>query len=44
LIDIGAKILSAANLKTIELSYAPGDTIYERGAPAQFVYAVVEGA
>jgi CRP/FNR family transcriptional regulator len=41
---IGQKELSAANIQTIHLSYAAGETIYERGALAQFVYAVEEGA
>jgi CRP-like cAMP-binding protein len=44
LINIDRKILSAANLKIIDLSYAPGDTIYERGGVALFTYAVDEGA
>ena len=44
MINAGQKILSAANLKIIDLSYAPGETIYECGAVAQFAYAVDEGA
>ena len=37
-------ILAAAKLQTIELSYGPRESVYERGAPAQFVYAVDTGA
>jgi CRP-like cAMP-binding protein len=44
LTNIDRKILSAANLKIIDLSYAPGNTIYELGAVALFAYAVDEGA
>jgi len=41
---IDRKLLSAANIQIIDLSCAAGETIYERGALAQFVYAVEEGA
>ena len=44
LINIEATILAAAKLKVIELSYNPRESIYERGAPAHFVYAVDTGA
>lgn len=30
--------------QTINLSYSTGDTVFERGAPAQFVYVVSTGA
>jgi CRP/FNR family transcriptional regulator, nitrogen fixation regulation protein len=41
---IDRTILTAAKLQTIELYYGPGESVYERGAPAQFVYAVDKGA
>ena len=41
---IDRTILTAAKLQTIELRYGPGESVYERGAPAQFVYAVDKGA
>ena len=41
---INRTILAAAKLQTIELCYGPGESVYERGAPAQFVYVVDEGA
>jgi CRP/FNR family transcriptional regulator, nitrogen fixation regulation protein len=41
---INRAILTAAKLQTIELRYRPGESVYERGAPAQFVYAVETGA
>jgi len=41
---IDRTILTAAKLQTIELCYGPGESVYERGAPAQFVYAVDKGA
>jgi CRP-like cAMP-binding protein len=41
---IDQKLLSAAKVQIIDLSCAAGETIYERGALAQFVYAVEEGA
>jgi CRP-like cAMP-binding protein len=41
---IDRTILAAAKLHTVELGYAPGETVYEHGAPAQFVYVVEEGA
>ena len=44
MITIDRKSLAATNIQIIDLSYAAGETIYERGASAQFVYAVVEGA
>jgi CRP/FNR family nitrogen fixation transcriptional regulator len=40
---IDRTILAAAKLPTISLRFSPGETVYERGAQAQFVY-VVEGA
>jgi CRP/FNR family transcriptional regulator, nitrogen fixation regulation protein len=40
---ISRTILHAAKLQTIELCYGPGESVYERGAPAQFVYAVDTG-
>jgi len=43
-INIGRTILESAKLAIIELSYGPGETVYERGAPAQFVYLVDQGA
>jgi CRP-like cAMP-binding protein len=44
LINIDRATLKAAKLAVIELSYGPGETVYERGAPAQFVYTVDQGA
>jgi len=44
LINIDGTILAAAKLKTIELSFSPGETVYERGAAAHFVYTVDTGA
>lgn len=44
MITIDRELLSAANIQIIDLSYAAGETIYERGALAQLVYAVEEGA
>ena len=44
MINIEATTLAAAKLKVIELSYSPRESIYERGAPAHFVYAVDTGA
>ena len=44
MITIDRKSLAAANIQIIDLSYAAGETIYDRGALAQFVYAVEEGA
>ena len=41
---INRTILAAAKLQTIELRFGPGESIYERGAPPQFVYAVDTGA
>jgi CRP/FNR family transcriptional regulator, nitrogen fixation regulation protein len=41
---IDRTILTAAKLQTIELCYGPAENVYERGAPAQFVYAVDKGA
>ena len=41
---INRTILAAAKLQTIELRFGPGESVYERGAPAQFVYAVDTGA
>jgi CRP-like cAMP-binding protein len=43
-INIDRAILEAAKLPIIELSYGQGETVYERGAPAQFVYTVDQGA
>jgi CRP/FNR family transcriptional regulator, nitrogen fixation regulation protein len=44
LISLDNAILASANLKTTDLSYSAGDTVFERGAPAQFVYVVSTGA
>jgi len=44
MINIDRTILEAANLAAIELSYGPGETVYERGAPARLVCAVDQGA
>jgi len=44
LFNIDRTILAAAKLQIIELSYSIGESVYERGAPAQFVYAVDTGA
>jgi CRP/FNR family nitrogen fixation transcriptional regulator len=44
LISIDKAILAAANLQTTHLRYGAGDTIFERGAPAPFVYVVRKGA
>jgi CRP-like cAMP-binding protein len=44
LINIDRTILAAAKVQTAELSYRPGEIVYERGAAAQFIYAVDEGA
>ena len=41
---INRTILAAARLQTIELRFGPGESVHERGAPAQFVYAVDTGA
>jgi CRP/FNR family nitrogen fixation transcriptional regulator len=43
-INIEGTILAAAKLKIIDLSYSPGDSVYEHGAPAHFVYTVDTGA
>ena len=42
LIDL--TILAAAKLPTTSLRFSPGETVYERGSQAQFVYGVAEGA
>lgn len=44
MINIEGTILAAAKLQIIELSYSPGESVYERGASAHFVYAVDTGA
>jgi CRP-like cAMP-binding protein len=44
LISLDKAILAAANLRTADLTYSAGDTVYQRGAPAQFVYVVSKGA
>jgi CRP/FNR family nitrogen fixation transcriptional regulator len=44
LISLNNAILAAANLQTTDLSYSFGDAIFERGAPAPFVYVVSKGA
>jgi CRP/FNR family transcriptional regulator, nitrogen fixation regulation protein len=44
LISLGKAILAGANLQTTELGYSAGDTVFERGAPAQFVYVISTGA
>jgi CRP/FNR family transcriptional regulator, nitrogen fixation regulation protein len=44
LISLDNAILASANLKTTDLSYRGGDTVFERGTPAQFVYVVSTGA
>jgi CRP-like cAMP-binding protein len=43
-IRIDQTILKAPRLQTINLSYRRGEIVYEKGAPAQFVYQVAEGA
>ena len=35
--------LRAAKLATVSLRYRRDEVVYERGAPAQFIYAVTEG-
>jgi CRP/FNR family transcriptional regulator, nitrogen fixation regulation protein len=44
LISLDKAILASAHLQTTDLSYSAGDTVFERGAPAQFVYVVSTGA
>ena len=44
LISIDKTILTAANIQTTHLSYSAGDTVFQRGAPAKFVYVVRKGA
>jgi CRP/FNR family nitrogen fixation transcriptional regulator len=44
LISIDRVILAAAKLESANLSYERGNTVYERGASAQFIYAVNKGA
>ena len=44
MISLNNAILAAANLQTTDLSYSVGDTIFEHGAPAPFVYVVSKGA
>jgi CRP-like cAMP-binding protein len=44
LISLDNAILASANLQTTNLSYSAGDIVFERGAPAQFVYVVSTGA
>jgi CRP/FNR family transcriptional regulator, nitrogen fixation regulation protein len=44
LISLDNAILASANLQTINLSYSAGDTVFDRGAPAQFIYVVSIGA
>jgi CRP/FNR family transcriptional regulator, nitrogen fixation regulation protein len=44
LISLDHAILAAANLPTTVLSFSAGDTIFQRGAPAQLVYVVGKGA
>jgi CRP/FNR family nitrogen fixation transcriptional regulator len=41
---IDRTILAAAKLPTTSLRFSPGETVYERGSQAQFVYGVAEGA
>jgi CRP-like cAMP-binding protein len=41
---IDRRVLAGARLQTVELSYRPEEIVYERGAAAQFIYAVEEGA
>jgi CRP-like cAMP-binding protein len=41
--SIDPKILAAA-VQTTALTYSVDDTVYESGAPAQFVYVVKKGA
>ena len=44
-IRVDQTILRATTkLQTINLSYRPGEVVYEKGALAQFVYVVAEGA
>jgi CRP/FNR family transcriptional regulator len=43
-IRIDQTILKATRLQTINLSYRRGEIVYAKGAPAQFVYQVTEGA
>ena len=44
LISLDNAILASANLQTTDLSYSASDIVFERGAPAQFVYVVSTGA
>jgi len=44
LINIDRTILEAAKLPIVELSYGRGETVYEQGALAQFVYVVDQGS
>ena len=44
MISLDNAILASADLQTTDLSYSAGDTVFERGAPAQFVYVVSSGA
>ena len=41
---IDRTILEAAKLPIVELSYGRGETVYEQGALAQFVYLVDQGS
>jgi hypothetical protein len=42
LISLDNAILASADLQTTDLSYSAGDTVFEHGAPAQFVYVSAE--
>src|SRR5262249_10415892 len=44
LISLDSAMLAHAGLRTTDLSFNVGDTVFERGAPAQFIYVVNAGA
>ena len=44
MISLDNGILATANLQTIVLSFNAGDTVFQCGAPARFVYVVSKGA
>ena len=44
LISLDNAVLAAAGLRTTDLRYRAGNTVYERGSPAQFIYVVNTGA
>ena len=44
MISLDSAMLAHAGLRTTDLSFNVGDTVFERGAPAYFIYVVNTGA